>query len=61
MGEILAELDADLRRQEAEIRARCARLTELLRPDKLGADDIVAVAHRLCQRTLAPSSHRLWC
>lgn len=43
LGEILAELDADLARQEAEIRDRRERLAALLRRDgPLGADDAVS-------------------
>lgn len=44
LAEILAELDADLRRQEAEIRARRTRLAELLRRDSLDVDDTVSAS-----------------
>ena len=42
LAEILAELDADLRRQEAEIRARRERLVVLLRRGEPGVDDTVS-------------------
>jgi hypothetical protein len=42
LAEILAELDADLGRQEASIRARRERLAVLLRRDSPGVDDTVS-------------------
>jgi DNA-binding transcriptional MerR regulator len=42
LGEILVEIDADLARQEAEIRVRRERLAALLRREDLDVDDTVS-------------------
>jgi DNA-binding transcriptional MerR regulator len=53
LPEILAELDADLARQEAEIRARRDRLAALLRRPDLDADDTVSPATAAVRDRLA--------
>ncbi|HEY4419840.1 MAG TPA: MerR family transcriptional regulator [Pseudonocardia sp.] len=65
LGEILAEIDADLARQEVEIRQRRERLAELLRraaDGPLDADDAVSVptAELLDRITTAFPGNGIW-